>query len=408
MSPLANICIFALLGLLLGLLARRWPKLGSRRTVVSVFTFFAFLSWLLMIPRLREHAALLLAAGFALQTGRFDAKRAQLLKPFVVRSAQVMATFLRSGGGARPFRFCRRPRNDRSLQKAEEMKAYASRLPSAQLSERAVCDLEMLAVGAFSPLDRFMPHADFRRVLDEMRLAGGHLFPIPVTLPIERSANIKLDREIALRNANNEILAVMTVEEIYECDADETAQRVCGTRDTHHPMVAELQRTSRLNASGRLRVLQLPKHYDFGDMRLTPARTRERLEEFGRENVVAFQTRNPLHRAHEEMTKRAIEQTGGVLLLHPVVGLTKPGDVDYFSRVRTYRVLGGHYYDPGRVLLSLLPLAMRMAGPREALWHALIRRNYGANVFIDLSAAPSPGRLHLVHRIERRGQINDG
>jgi sulfate adenylyltransferase len=274
----------------------------------------------------------------------------------------------------------------------QELKAYASGLPSVQLSERAVCDLELLAVGAFSPLDRFMSHADFRQVLDEMRLLSGHLFPIPVTLPVDPSTRLQLDQEIALRDAKNNILAVMVVEEIYEIDVAEVSRKVFGTENNLHPMVAELQRTSRRNLSGRLRVIELPRHYDFQHLRLTPAQTRARLETFGRKNVVAFQTRNPLHRAHEEITKRAIEQTDGVLLLHPVVGPTKPGDVDHYSRVRTYQVLTQRYYDPDRVLLALLPLAMRMAGPREALWHALIRRNYGANYLIIGRDHASPGQ----------------
>jgi sulfate adenylyltransferase len=264
----------------------------------------------------------------------------------------------------------------------EEAKAKASRLPSIHLSARAVCDLEMLAVGAFSPLDRFMSHADFRRVLDEMRLASGYIFPIPVTLPIGPDVSIKLDEEIALRDAKNDILALLRVEEIFEFEPEEAAERVLGTCDARHPLVAELYRTSRLRLSGRLRVLQVPRHYDFQHLRLTPAETRERLAALGRANVVAFQTRSPLHRAHEGLTKRALEQTNGVLLLHPTVGLTKPGDVDYYSRVRTYQAMIERYYDRRRAMLALLPLAMRLAGPRAALWHTLIRRNYGANHFI--------------------------
>ena len=277
------------------------------------------------------------------------------------------------------------------IEEREAGKARAGRLVSVTLSDRSVCDLEMLAIGAFSPLDRFMSGADYGRVLHEMRLHDGRLFPIPITLPVDRDLNISLDHEIALRNAKNEILAIMTVEEIFDTDPVEVAWKVCGSNDSRHPMVSELQRTSRLKASGRLRVLQLPRHHDFAALRLTPAQTRQRLEAFGRENVVAFQTRNPLHRAHEEMTKRAMERTNGVLLLHPVVGLTKPGDVDYYSRVRTYQVLTKQYYDADRVLLSLLPLAMWMAGPREAIWHSLIRRNYGANVFIVGRDHASPG-----------------
>src|SRR6185295_4001696 len=134
-----------------------------------------------------------------------------------------------------------------------------------------------------------------------------------------------------------------------------------------------------------------PSHYDFRELRLSPAETRSRLAATGFKNVVAFQTRNPLHRAHEELTKRAVEDVNGVLLLHPVVGMTKPGDIDYFTRVRTYKALAAKYYDPGRILLALLPLAMRLAGPREALWHALIRRNYGANHMIIGRDHASPG-----------------
>ncbi len=274
----------------------------------------------------------------------------------------------------------------------EERKAYASRLPSIQLSERAVCDLELLAVGAFSPLDRFMGREDFQRVLDEMRLTSGHIFPIPITLPVEPGPAIRLDQEIALRNAKNELLAIMTIEEIYEWDREEAAQKVFGTQDLRHPLVAEMHSWGPINISGRLEVLQLPPHYDFQDLRLTPAQTRARLEELGRPNVVAFQTRNPLHRVHEELTKRAAEQVDGVLLLHPVVGMTKPGDVDHYTRVRTYKALAQRYYDPNRILLALLPLAMRLAGPREALWHALIRRNYGANYLIVGRDHASPGK----------------
>jgi len=272
-----------------------------------------------------------------------------------------------------------------------ELKAYASNLPSLQLSARAECDLELLAVGAFSPLARFMGQEDHQRVLDEMRLTSGHIFPIPVTLPAEPGPAIRLDQDVALRNAKNELLAVMTIEEVYEWDRDEVAQKVFGSLDLRHPLVAEMHRWGPLNVSGRLRVLQLPRHYDFQNLRLTPAQMRARLEAFGYQNVVAFQTRNPLHRVHEELTKRAAEEVGGVLLLHPVVGMTKPGDVDHFTRVRTYKALAANHYDPDRILLALLPLAMRLAGPREALWHALIRRNYGANYLIVGRDHAGPG-----------------
>jgi sulfate adenylyltransferase len=279
-----------------------------------------------------------------------------------------------------------------SSDEADKLKAYAGELPSIQVSERVVCDLELLAAGGFSPLDRFMGQQDYQHVLDEMRLSNGYVFPIPITLPVEPSPEVKLGQDVALRNAKNELLAVMTVEEIYEWDKQEMAQKVLGTLDLHHPLVAEMSRWGKLNISGQLRVLELPQHYDFQDLRLTPAQTRERLAAAGHENVVAFQTRNPMHRVHEEITKRAIQSVDGTLLLHPVVGMTKPGDVDYFTRVRTYRALVSSYYDPDRVVLSLLPLAMRMAGPREAVWHMIIRRNYGANHLIVGRDHAGPGK----------------
>jgi sulfate adenylyltransferase len=273
----------------------------------------------------------------------------------------------------------------------DEVRAHASRLPSLQISERAVCDLELLATGGFSPLDRFLGAADHARVVHEMRLGSGHVFPIPVTLPVERGAPLRLDADIALRNAQNQLLAVMTVEEIYEWDRAEVARHVFGTLDDRHPLVAEMHRWGPLQASGRLRVLQLPLHYDFTELRLTPVATRARLAGYGSPNVVAFQTRNPLHRAHEELTKRAAASVGGVLLLHPVVGMTKPGDVDHFTRVRAYKALAERYYEADRIVLALLPLAMRMGGPREALWHAIIRRNHGANHLIVGRDHASPG-----------------
>ncbi|MBC7235693.1 MAG: bifunctional sulfate adenylyltransferase/adenylylsulfate kinase [Chloroflexi bacterium] len=272
-----------------------------------------------------------------------------------------------------------------------EWREYATHLPSIQLSERARCDLELLAVGAFSPLDRFMGQADHQRVLDEMRLTSGYLFPIPVTLPVNPNGTFDIGDDVALRDAKNDLLAILTIEEMYEWDRDEVSDKVFGTRDTMHPLVAEMSQWGSVNLSGPLRVIEVPRHYDFRDLRLTPAQCRARLEKMGYANVVAFQTRNPMHRVHEELTKRAIEEVDGALLLHPVVGMTKPGDVDHFTRVRTYRSLAERYYDKDRVLLSLLPLAMRMGGPREAVWHALIRRNYGANHLIVGRDHAGPG-----------------
>ncbi|MGI8734076.1 MAG: bifunctional sulfate adenylyltransferase/adenylylsulfate kinase [Pyrinomonadaceae bacterium] len=277
-----------------------------------------------------------------------------------------------------------------SEEELPEFTNYANQLKSIQLSTRSVCDLELLASGAFSPLDRFMRQEDHERVLDEMRLASGSIFPIPVTLPVDAHL-ANLDRDVALRDERNELLAVMTVEEAYQWDLLEVATQVFGTTDLRHPFVAEMHRWGKYNLSGRLRLIQLPRHYDFAELRMTPTETRERLGRLGYRNVIAFQTRNPVHRAHEEMTKKAMELVDGVLLLHPVVGMTKSGDVDHYVRVRTYKALAANYYAQNRTLLSLLPLAMRMAGPREALWHALIRRNFGASHMIIGRDHASPG-----------------
>lgn len=274
----------------------------------------------------------------------------------------------------------------------DELLRMASRLPSLQLSPRSLCDLELLATGAFSPLDRFMGEADYCRVLEDMRLANGTLFPIPITLPVSELALEWTGKWVALRSPANDLLAVMLVEEAYEWDRAVEAIRVCNTTDDGHPLVAEMALWGRFYISGPLRVVNLPTHYDFPDLRHTPAQVRSLLETMGYRNVVAFQTRNPIHRAHEELTKRAADQVGGALLLHPVVGLTKPGDVDYYTRTRAYRIMVETYYDPGRTVLSLLPLAMRFAGPVAALWHAIIRRNYGATHFIVGRDHAGPGR----------------
>ncbi len=266
----------------------------------------------------------------------------------------------------------------------------ATHLPSIQLSVRATYDLELLACGGFSPLSQYMGQVDYERVLGEMYLVNGAIFPIPITLPVD-SADVHLDQRVALRNARNELLAVMTIEEAYSWDRAAFAQAVLGTTDARHPLVAELPRWGAINISGRLQVLQIPRHYDFSSLYLTPKETRIALAGKGNPRVVAFQTRNPLHRAHEELTKRAAAQVDGTLLLHPVVGLTRPGDTDHYTRVRTYRELIANHYDTGRTLLALLPLAMRMGGPREALWHAIIRRNYGASHFIVGRDHAGPG-----------------
>jgi len=274
----------------------------------------------------------------------------------------------------------------------QEWLARANSAVSVQLSPRSLCDLELLATGAFSPLDRFMGEADYRGVLANMRLADGTLFPIPITLPVAEDAPIHIGDYVALRSPKNDLLAVMLVAEKFRWDPQEEARQICGTTDVRHPLVAEMASWGPWYISGPLRVLSLPKQYSFTELRRTPAEVRNLLEQMGRPNVVAFQTRNPIHRAHEELTKRAVAQIDGSLLIHPVVGLTKPGDIDYYTRVRCYKALVSRYYDPQRTVLSLLPLAMRMAGPREAVWHAIIRRNYGANHLIVGRDHAGPGK----------------
>ena len=273
----------------------------------------------------------------------------------------------------------------------EGIMSRAALLPRIQLTQRNLCDLELLATGAFSPLRKFMGKDDYLSVLESMRLADGTLFPIPITLPVAPNPNISEGAEIALADEHNDLLAIMRVEEIYAWDREREAKLAYGTTDLRHPLVSEVQTWGELCISGELKVVRLPKYYDFRRLRLTPAEVRARLSELGHEKVVAFQTRNPMHRAHEEMTKRAVQQIDGALLLHPVVGMTKAGDIDHYTRVQSYKALTEKYYDKGSTLLSLLPLAMRMAGPREAIWHAIIRRNFGANYFIVGRDHASPG-----------------
>ncbi len=273
----------------------------------------------------------------------------------------------------------------------EAMVEQATHFPDLQLSDRALHDLELLSVGGYSPLDRYMGKDDYQRVLTEMRLADGTLFPIPITLTIKKEDLPTRSEWIALRDARNYLIAVMRIEEVYTWDPLREARLVLGTTDHRHPLVSEMERWGDLCISGELKVVNPPKYYDFQDIRRTPAETRALLSEMDNQNVVAFQTRNPMHRVHEELTKLAANEIGGSLLIHPVVGMTKPGDVDHFTRVRVYKALKENYYDKLKTVLSLLPLAMRMAGPKEALWHAIIRRNYGANHFIVGRDHAGPG-----------------
>ncbi|MBI5298075.1 MAG: bifunctional sulfate adenylyltransferase/adenylylsulfate kinase [Chloroflexi bacterium] len=273
----------------------------------------------------------------------------------------------------------------------EEQLARAAKLPSIKISMRALCDLELLATGGFSPLTTFMGKADYERVLHEMRLADGTLWPLPITLTADPRELPTVGDDLVLRNANNDTIAIITLDEVYHWDAATEAALAYGSTDSKHPMVSEMTRWNKVCISGPLKVLNLPKYHDFTDLRHTPAQVRAMLEEMGHDNVVAFQTRNPLHRIHEELTKRAAAAVKGSLIVHPVVGMTKPGDVDHYTRVRTYKALVDNYYDKQSTMLSLLPLAMRMAGPKEALLHAIIRRNHGANHFIVGRDHAGPG-----------------
>jgi sulfate adenylyltransferase len=273
-----------------------------------------------------------------------------------------------------------------------ELVARVPRLPSMKISMRAQCDLELLTSGAFSPLDRFLDKSSYERVLHEMRLDGGVLWPLPITLTANPEELPNVGNEIVLRNALNEPLAIMRLEEVFSWSPEKEARLALGTNDPRHPLVSEMATWGKVCISGELKVINLPTYYDFVELRRTPAKVRQELERMGNANVVAFQTRNPLHRIHEELTKRAAEKVGGSLLIHPVVGMTKPGDVDHYTRVRIYRALVEKYYDHNKTLLSLLPLAMRMAGPKEALLHAIIRRNHGANHFIVGRDHAGPGK----------------
>lgn len=278
-----------------------------------------------------------------------------------------------------------------STARADEMKAQAKEFTSLTLDERGLCDLELLAVGGFSPLQGFLGKTDYQRVVQESRLADGTLWPLPVTLPVMPGDGVAEGKTLALRDVYGNLLAFLHIEEIYEYDADAEARHAYGTNDAKHPAVAHLNKQPAYYAAGRLEVIRVPPHYDFVELRRTPSELREHFATLGWSKIVAFQTRNPLHRAHEELTKRAAAQIGGGLLIHPVVGVTKPGDVDHFTRVRCYRALVDTAYPQGSVVLSLLPLAMRMAGPKEALLHAIIRRNYGCTHFIVGRDHAGPG-----------------
>ncbi len=264
---------------------------------------------------------------------------------------------------------------------------------SWDLTERQLCDLEMLMSGAFSPLQGFLGKADYESVRDNMRLTDGTLWPIPIVLdlPEDFAASVDEGAPIALRDPEGTMLTALHVEEKWTPNREAEAQAVYGTTSTEHPGVAHLlNRTNPVYVSGRLEGLEAPTHYDYRELRLTPADLRNEFTRLGWRKVVAFQTRNPMHRAHFELTVRAATESGANLLVHPVVGMTKPGDVDHYTRVRCYDALRQHY-PRGTATLALLPLAMRMGGPREAVWHAIIRKNHGCTHFIVGRDHAGPG-----------------
>ena len=268
-------------------------------------------------------------------------------------------------------------------------------IPSIVATARQLCDIELLMSGAFDPVVGFMGSKDFNGVLDNMRLSSGKLWPIPVTLDVSedfiKSNDISEGSTFLVRDEEGVALAAVSVTEIWEPDKSKEAICVYGSTDTSHPGVDYLFNVSeKIYVGGTLEKLEMPRHYDFRDLRHTPESLKEEFERLGWDKVVAFQTRNPMHKAHKEICYRAATENSANLLIHPEVGMTRPGDVNHYSRVRCYkRVL--EKFPADFAFLSLLPLAMRMAGPREALWHALIRKNYGCSHIIIGRDHAGPG-----------------
>jgi sulfate adenylyltransferase len=274
-----------------------------------------------------------------------------------------------------------------------ELQAESRAWPSHDLTPRQLCDLELLLTGGFSPLRGFMCRADYESTCSNMRLANGTLWPIPITLdvPEEFARKVSAGSVVALRDPEGVMLAALHVEDVWKPDREAEAKKVFGTTSLDHPGAAYLlQQTSQWYLGGHVEGIRLPAHYDFRTLRLTPAELRAEFIRLGWRKIVAFQTRNPMHRAHQELTFRAAKIVGANLLLHPSVGMTKPGDVEYYVRVRCYQELLSRY-PAGTVKLSLLPLAMRMGGPREAIWHAIIRKNYGCSHLIVGRDHAGPG-----------------
>jgi sulfate adenylyltransferase len=265
---------------------------------------------------------------------------------------------------------------DRALQQAASLRAIT-------LTPREQGDLELLADGALSPLEGFLGEADYRRVVTDLRLADGTVWPIPITLAVSDSEAERIDigQRVALLDSQQRVLGILTVAEKFRRDVSFEAKNVYGTDEDAHPGVKVLRQQGTTLLAGKVDVITANHDPQFREWRLKPAETREAFAKRGWNTVAAFQTRNPIHRAHEYLTKVALEMTDG-LLIHPVVGETKSDDIPADVRLQCYRVLIDRYYNVERVLLSVLPLAMRYAGPREALLHALIRKNFGVSHFI--------------------------
>ncbi|MFD1341702.1 bifunctional sulfate adenylyltransferase/adenylylsulfate kinase [Litorisediminicola beolgyonensis] len=281
-----------------------------------------------------------------------------------------------------------------SYDSAQKLKVEAGNLTSHDLTPRQICDLELLMNGGFNPLKGFLSEADYDSVVETMRLTDGTLWPMPITLDVtEKFADtIEIGQDIALRDQEGVILATMTVTDKWVPNKAREAEKVFGADDSAHPAVNYLHNTAgAVYLGGPITGIQQPIHYDFRGRRDTPNEMRSRFRKLGWRKVVAFQTRNPLHRAHQELTFRAARESQANLLIHPVVGMTKPGDVDHFTRVRCYEAVLDKY-PQSTTTMSLLNLAMRMAGPREAVWHGLIRKNHGCTHFIVGRDHAGPGK----------------
>jgi sulfate adenylyltransferase len=278
--------------------------------------------------------------------------------------------------------------------RAAELKSASVDWPSWDLTARQLCDLELLSNGGFSPLDGFMSRARYESVSQNMRLEDGTVWPIPIVLdvPADVANGLGGGATLALRDPEGVMLAALHVSEVWQPDRGAESELVYGTTKASHPGVAHLmERTNEWYVAGTIEALQPPVHYDYNALRLTPNQLREEFARDGWRQIVAFQTRNPMHRAHYELTLRASKELEANLLVQPVVGMTKPGDVDHYTRVRCYETLM-HRYPSHTAKLSLLPLAMRMAGPREAVWHAIIRKNHGCTHFIVGRDHAGPGK----------------